>query len=248
MTEQKAISDKVTVVQSEEFPDTTYFLTGDVEPVTDKMSITVYEGAGTRRSWGRPRVGSRVLSTNELLVVHVGFSHKHGGGQFWRYYGERDGCLEQVRWVDLPDEIRQEVIDLAEKYGPKWAKSPGKLCAERDLSHTEKVVGYKIVRIIQGEMHSLYDSSVIYEIGKLRAERALLNHGGGYYVYTRGPQQLIQDFLTGSVAGIPGLGEYGVLECICWGHPVTYSNDKVAHTYCQPTELLKTFKVIGVNL
>ena len=67
-------------------PDSTYFRTGDVEPTVVNDTINMIEGQGSRRSWGRPQANNTVLIDDcDFVVIHTGFSHKHGGGQFFMY-------------------------------------------------------------------------------------------------------------------------------------------------------------------
>lgn len=115
------------IVTSKNVPDFTYFRTGDCEPlVRDGSTIEIVNGQGTRRSsWGAPGVTSNVLVQSESFVaVHVGFYHKHGGGQFYRYFVVRDGKAERVNWAKLDNACRQMVLDAPKPY---WAKAPGKL-------------------------------------------------------------------------------------------------------------------------
>lgn len=116
----------VQVSESSEVPDSTYFTTKDADPVIDGNRITMLNGRGTRRSWGSPQVSSKVIANNaNLLVVHVGFSHKHGGGQFYRYYRYESGKLCRVTWRNIGNEERKMVINAWIKNAPTWAKSPG---------------------------------------------------------------------------------------------------------------------------
>lgn len=71
----------------------TYFTTSYVSPSINDGVLTVYEGNGKNRSWGRPQVTSDVKIVNErLITVYVVGWHKHTispvGGM---YYFINDG-------------------------------------------------------------------------------------------------------------------------------------------------------------
>ena len=121
-------TEMVQIANSKNVPDFTYFRTGDAEPLIRDNQIEVLNGQGSRRSsWGAPGVTSTVLVQSESFVaVHVGFHHKHGGGQFYRYFVVENDVPRRVNWVKLTNEQRQMVIDAPKPY---WAKAPGKLRA-----------------------------------------------------------------------------------------------------------------------
>lgn len=242
---------------SSNVPDNTYFRTGDVDPQIDGDTLTVLDGSGSRRSWGQPGVSSTVVvNAPDFVAVHVGFHHKHGGGQFWRFYNV-NGSIEQVAWRDLADETRQVVLDAYEAKAPNWARVPGKLRKDYIKPAPRKFSAFKIVQVAGDQMCSLHDSSV-YELGKTRIERARPNHKGGYYVYTGADIQ--QRFLSGTIAGGPKSGQqYAILECECWGNKEYYAANgdcitgwvekwdedahKIAVTYCRPVSIVETFEV-----
>jgi len=137
---------------SDAVPDSTYFRTGDAEPLFRGGTITCLNGNGSRRSWGKPGVTSTVVvNRDEFTAVHVGFYHKHGGGQFWRYYRPEG----RVMWRSLSESERMEVLDGFVAQAPGWAKVPGKLRKDYikpgELSRAEtledgRFVGYKWLR------------------------------------------------------------------------------------------------------
>lgn len=238
---------------SGDVPDSTYFRTGDVVPEIGANEMTVYNGSGSRRSWGTPGVTSTVVvNAPDFVAIHVGFHHKHGGGQFWRFYNV-NGHIEQVPWKDLSDETRQVVLDAS---APTWARKPGKLRKDYVKPAANKFSAYKVVRVIKDKLCSLYDTTT-YEIGKTRIEQARPDHGGGYYVYTG--EDVKERFLAGKI-GSKGSGQYAILECECWGrreyysysgdcitydveHGLTSNKHKIAVTYCKPTSVIETFEV-----
>lgn len=242
---------------SSDVPDGTYFRTGDVEPVVDGDALTVFDGNGSRRSWGQPGVTSTVVvEAPDFVAIHVGFHHKHGGGQFWRFFSV-NGKVEQVAWKDLADETRQVVLDAYDAKAPAWARQPGKLRKDYVKPAPRKFGAFKIMRISDDKLCSLHDGSV-YEVGKTRIEKARPRHNGGYYVYIGGDAALKQRFLDGAIAGGPTPGQYALVLCECWGHHEYYAangdhipadmidmvgSHKIAVTYCKPMQVVETFEV-----
>lgn len=239
---------------SNDVPDSTYFRTGDVEPEISDNALTVYDGNGSRRGWGTPGVTSTVVvDAPDFVAVHVGFHHKHGGGQFWRFYNV-NGKIEQVSWTKLDDEIRQIVLDAYDENAPQWARVPGKLRRDCIKPAPRKFLAFKIVELAN-EMQSLYDGTT-YELGKTKIEKARRNHNGGYYVYTG--SDVIERFRAGEIANRKE-GQYALLECECWGNREYYdasgdcitwwvehegwSCHKIAVTYCKPVKIVDTFEI-----
>lgn len=57
--------------------DSTYFRTSDITPEVNGDTVTVYNGYGTRRSWGSPSVNSTVkILTENVVMVEVTGWHK----------------------------------------------------------------------------------------------------------------------------------------------------------------------------
>jgi len=253
-----------TVNTSKDVPDSTYFNRGDCEPTIEKDgTITMYDGYGTRRSsWGSPQVSSTIVHQSEdLLAIHVGFSHKHGGGQFYRYY--RPGPTE-VRWVSLNDDDRQLVLDGYQEKAPRWAKIPGKLKKnyQKPNPKANLFIGYKVVDVLpDGRMVSLYDGETEYVIGKTMTQKAEHDHKGGYYSYPLDVNPAIMleaKYVSGNlVPGSPTGGDKAVLKCECWGYTIAYGAswggnartlaadvtqaDKVASTHLKPVEVIHRF-------
>lgn len=66
----------------------TYFRTSDVTPFVDDAGLHIYNSRGISRSWGTPKVTSRVEALSETVVkVEVVGWHKHTvspvGGSFY---------------------------------------------------------------------------------------------------------------------------------------------------------------------
>lgn len=262
----------LTIQTSGGVPDSTYFRVGSCEPDLDAdgATLTIYDGDGSRRSsWGAPGVTSTVvLHADDLVAVHVGFHHKHGGGQFWRYVRPvSDGARwERVGWAALDDEDRQRVLDaVADGKAPSWAKAPGKLRSERRVAARETQTAYKIVRISDdGRYVSAYDGVTEYALGKRLAERARPDHGGGYYSYPSADgveERFWHGALLPERCYVPG-ARYAVLEVEIGGRVVVYGGDeyfddmgvlretpiKLASTYLTPRRVLDETLVWAAHL
>lgn len=156
---------------SNNVPDSTYFRTGDVSPFITGDAIVMLNGQGTRRkSWGAPGVTSTVIvDESEFVAIHVGFYHKHGGGQFWRYFQQGEREIHKVEWKSLSEEKRLLVLDAWIAKAPGWAKQPGKLRSQylkpSELTQSElledgRIVGYK--RLLYDDDGNCFRSPVAY--------------------------------------------------------------------------------------
>lgn len=223
--------------------DSTYFRMSDVAPwITDEV-INIYNGKGSRRSWGAPSVISTVVVDDaDLVAVHVGFSHKHRGGQGWHYWL---GGTKRT-WAQLPDAQREKVLANEHK-APRWAKSPGALRAERKPS-PEPQIAYKLVKVNGDKLLSLYDSKTEYTIGKRLVQAARENHQGGYYSYST--EKAVRVALAaGTIVPRECLTEvekFALLRCEIAGKIITYGN-KQASTYLTPIEIVETIDVAATN-
>lgn len=233
--------------ESSNVPDNTYFTTGDTEPeINNDGSLTIYDGKGTyRSSWGAPGVTSTViLDDDDLVAVHVGFHHKHGGGQFWRYYTTDGTETRQIEWRQIPDEARQRILDAAKRFAPSWAKAPGKLRAQYAKPALRTMTSYKLVRLeANGSLRSLYDGSTEYQIGKRLAQRAEAGHGGGWYSQPT-QAQVMALWNTGALVPdrcvVEGVA-YALIECEIGGTIIRYDNGKLSSTYLTPLRVVETF-------
>lgn len=243
--------------ESNHVPNDTYFRTGDVSPeINDDGSLTIYDGEGTRRSsWGTPGVTSTVILNDcDLVAIHVGFHHKHGGGQFWRYYTTDGKAVRRITWGNLPDEARQKVLDAAGQRAPHWAKSPGKLRSQYQKPSTAKRTTYKLVRKDGDDLRSLY-SNEPYTIGKRLSEAVPANagindwgdivHSGGYYSHPSIEQVRNlwqQDALVPSDCYESG-DTLALIECEISGRIIKYPNGKLCSTYLTPLRIVETIEV-----
>lgn len=228
-----------TIRTTNDIPDSTYFRMSDVEPFfADDGALVISNGEGTRRSWGRPQVTSTVVvDTDAFVAVHVGFSHKHRGGQGWFYFV--DG--QRRTWAQLPDDLRTLVLDNEHK-APYWAKSPGKLRAETKKPSQSTQVAYKLVKVEGDRMLSLYDSTTEYTLGRRLAQKAQGDHQGGYYAYATAEQ--VRDAWTNKTL-VParcteGVEQLALLKCEISGTVISYGS-KLAATYLKPVAVVETF-------
>lgn len=251
----------LTIQRNSDIPDSTYFRATDCEPElsADGLTLTIYDGEGRRRSsWGAPGVTSSViLETDSLVVVHVGFHHKHRGGQFWRYYRPTEsGAWQRVEWAQLDDMTRQQVLDSYQQHAPAWAKAPGKLRANYKAPEMQTRTTYKLVEVYaDGSLHSVYDEAIEYVIGKRLAERAVDDHGGGYYSYLSASgvkRELANGGLWPSHIDLRGR-RLALIECEISGKVIEYGYwdhdageygeyivQKLASTYLRPMRVIET--------
>ncbi len=251
------------IVWDDDIPDTTYFRLSDVSPQLEKNVLTIYDGEGSRRSWGRPAVWSTVVvESSDLVAVHVGFRHKHRGGQGWFYYcpSPETGEWTRVTWAQLSDDDRERVLAAYQERAPQWAKEPGRLRRATLSARENGFVALKVLALDEeGRLHSLYDPKFTYELGKTYREKAQPYHWGGFYAHLAPTaEELIQEFLGGGVYQKPDDGEYALIEGEFWGRKVFYTRGghtilgnpawwddvkKIATTYFRPKRVLVRFRV-----
>jgi len=210
---------------SNNVPDSAYFRTRDAEPRIEENTLILLDGRGTfRSSWGAPGVTSTVvLETPMLVVIHVGFYHRHGGGQFWRYYRQGEKQIERLpSWKSLREDERLLVLAGWIERAPGWAKCPGKLRSQYirpgELKRIETgedgaPIGYKWLRKDrEGTLHSPFAySHPVWIGGQLTADRApTMKNTSGIYAaknvrdpnlraYRRPGLILVQIRLSGTV-------------------------------------------------
>lgn len=222
--------------------DSTYFTATDCEPFVVNNEVHYYDGRGKSRSWGSPQVTTTLIVDDcDFLALHFGFSHKHRGGQAWRYFVKVDGKVERRLWGQLTDDERQIVLDNEGK-APRWSKSPGKLRKDYAKPSLSTFTAYKVLRVNADGFVSLYDDTT-WGLGKRNGEAAKDDHGGGYYVHTN-PDKLMALWESGDL--VPDRcyqpGQYALVRCECSGNTVSYSSGKIAVTYCRPVTIVTTFE------
>lgn len=112
-------------IANESVPDSTYFCMSDVAPAFDGHTLRITNGKGRSRSWGAPKCESLVLfKGRSLIVVFVGFCHKHGGGQGWFYF-RPDGVRVTFRQLSVVE--RKMVVRKVFSRAPGYARVPGKI-------------------------------------------------------------------------------------------------------------------------
>lgn len=232
--------------------DNTYFTATDVEPDIKtgddgEMFVQFYAGEGKRRSWGRPQCSNYILFDDcDLLASLTGFSHKHRGGQFYRYFVKTDdGKIERRTWSQLTEDEQRIVLAAYQEHAPSWARTPGALKSERKAKITETFSAYKVLRVIDGadsqSFESLYDATR-WEIGKRNTQAAKPDHNGGYYVH-ESAEKIMQLWNNGEL--VPERcykpGVYALVRCECGGNVAHYSSGKIGVTYCRPVEVMRVF-------
>jgi hypothetical protein len=233
---------------SNNVPDSTYFRISDVNPTLEGDTLTIYSGKGTHRSWGSPQVTSTVVvELPDFVVIHVGFSHKHRGGQGWYYY--LNGA--RVTWQQLDDTYRQIVLDNKSK-APAWAKIPGGLKSQTAKPTIKTQTAYKLVRVLDdGRMVSLFDNCTEYAIGKRLAQKATEDHGGGYFSYDN-VGVIWGKWIGRELVPYKGIAWWDAINCVALleveisGRIVNYGI-KQASTYIKPVKVLEYWQknVVG---
>lgn len=247
---------------SSDVPDSTYFRVDECEPsIQPDGSLTLYNGEGSRRGWGRPRVTSTVVLVEpDFVAVHIGFSHKHGGGQFWRYYMTDGEQTAQTRWPSLPDELRERVLGAYQAGGsPSWAKVPGKLRSQYAKPAARVRTTYKLVeQTPNGRLVSLYDGETEYTLGRRMAQAVgkeagtisewtgNVRHEGGFYSYPDADRvvalwesgNLVPDSCYGTSKTL------ALLECQIGGRIAAFPNRKLVSTYLTPVRVLRVIQYV----
>ena len=225
-------------------PDSTYFRTGDVEPDIKDQKVICYTGEGSRRGWGKPgNTSTVVLNDDDLCAIHVGFHHKNGGSQFWRYYTTDGTTIKRLTWKALTDDQRQKVLDNLDK-APNWADCPGKLRTEYEKPPKAPAKSYKLVQVIGGRMYSLYDRSFEYRIGETLHQPARAGHNGGFYSHPTAEQvKALWDTgcLVSDSVKDRSSGRFALLQVKTGGKCVRYPNGKIATTEITPVEIVETW-------
>ncbi len=223
----------------------------------DGLWILAVRQQGEYGTFDKTYIGSHIiLADGELGLVVVLMAYhgvepeKYGKrgylvqkGQFYRYYRqEAAGNWRAVAWRLLNDEVRQRIISAVEASGPVWARTPGKLQAQRKPPTRPVVmISYKVVRVIDGRYFSLYDPSMEYVLGKRVKQQARPHHGGGWFSYSSVEEGM--EFLSRCVEGIPFHEEVetplvALLECEISGRIIDYGH-KLASTYLCPLRVLE---------
>lgn len=223
----------------------------------DGLWVLTVRRQGEHSRFEVPYIGSEIILADAelgLVVVLVGFhgasAEKYGKrgyftqkGQFYRYYQQvADGTWSQVPWRELGDALRALIKSAVQEQGPSWARSPGKLQAERNPpAKPVAMTSYKVVRVIAGRYFSLYDPEQEYLLGERLKEPAKPKHGGGFYSYPTVEQGT--EYLIDCLASIPfhrevATPQLALLECEIGGKIINYGH-KLASTYLLPVRVLE---------
>lgn len=253
---------KLQIVQAPDVVKEDWLERAMIEPTltqnADGLWLLSVRRQGEHSKFDVPFIGSEIVLADAelgLIVVIVGYhgsqTEKYGRlgymtqkGQFYRYYQQQaSGDWQQVEWRTFSDEMRQLIIDLPR---PKWARSPGKLKAERKPpTKPVKMTTYKVVRLIDGRYYSLYDPNVEYVLGERLKQSVRKGHNGGYFSYPT--REMGKNYLTSCLACMPFHPEVvtpqlALLECESWGKSIAYRN-KWCSTYIRPMRVLEVRQV-----
>jgi len=225
------------IADSGSYYDSTYFTMSDIVPYIMNGVIKTYNFEGTRRGWGRSQCKSTiVVNENGLVSIHVGFSHKHGGGQGYHHFVNG----QKRTWAQLTEAQQMVIAEAVSEKAESWWKSAGKLKSERVIPTS--TVAYKIVRMNDDELVSVYDATTRYEIGKKLTQACSEGHGGGYYAF-ESMESMYSSFKNGTTfpEGTDTEGTFAVIQVECSGKRVDYKNGKSAFTHIKPVAVIATF-------
>jgi hypothetical protein len=240
------------IVESDQVPNQEYFTAADVEPkfqpetpVSHDAVITILNGKGKRRNQYQTGVTSTVVyKGRSLCAIHVGWHHKHRGGQQWYFYY----AYGRVAWKHLPDRLRREVRKRL-KRAPEWARSPGKLSTERLGPDRSVMLAYKVVRYAGGEMASLYDPSVKYVLGERNTQAVKPGQRGGFYAYPTA-EQAYNLIRSNDIVDIHrSIGDsVAVIEVELSGRRIYYNQGfKIAATHIRPLRILDRYTCVQLG-
>jgi hypothetical protein len=258
---------KLQIVQSREVVEASWLDRSMLEPAlthnADGLWMLSVRRQGKHREFDVPFICSEIVLADAelgLVVVLVGYhgsvTEKYGRlgymtqkGQFYRYYQqEASGDWRASPWRSLNDDLRALIISTVQEQGPKWARSPGKLHADRKPP-TKRVTmtTYKVVRYIDGRYFSLYDPTVEYVLGQRVKQTAKPKHGGGFYSFPT--CEMGTDSLVMWARCIPFHEEVetpalALMEVEIGGRIIDYGH-KMASTYLCPIRVLEVRDVVG---
>lgn len=97
--------------------------------------------------------------------------------------------------------------------------------------------GYKVVlrRPSDGALVSVWDGETEYRLGKMIRQKALPDHGGGFYV-SRTPELAVEH---GEQVAPPNRWPRVLIECECYGRGIEYRGGKVAVSELRPVAILR---------
>lgn len=171
----------IQVESRKETPDSNAFNTSDVAPYIEGETVVMVNGYGKR---GKGRTNSAaIVTTDDFLAIHMDYIHKYGNGQGYYYFVRTASGIARKTWAQLPDNLRQLVLDWYNAAPRTWIKAPGKLRSEPARREGGDDY-YKAVAVTEdGRYVSIFDGATEYAIGVTLHERAQQGHSGGFYAY-----------------------------------------------------------------
>lgn len=105
----------------------TYFTTSDAAPTVsdDGATIKMIDGSGAHRSWGSPRITSRVLwEIEDVVCIDVTGWHKHSvgpeGGEYYFCYSHKDSAWQRKRANAKVVQYALEEVDRLQAAGLRF--------------------------------------------------------------------------------------------------------------------------------
>jgi hypothetical protein len=204
-------------------PDSTYSVTGDSEPYFKDNILHIFDGHGSRRSWGTPQTTSTiVLNDSDLTSIHIGYSHKHGGSQFWRHYKNNI----QTKWIKLSESNKLRIIDAYQEKAPSWANVPGKLKCQykiyqRDIEYDNagNIIAYKYLRLLDDGYYSIVSNyaSTKWEENHLVANETPSDDNSNGIYCAKVPHADILEQYSNSGFNHCALGKYHLVKLMLCG-------------------------------
>ena len=147
--------------------------------------------------------------------------------------------IESYRRKITATETKEPVAKLA-KSGAEYGSIIARICGEKGAgkltiaSPIDAETAYKALAVVNGKLCSIY-SGETYELGKLKRERAGVDHNGGYYCYPTAAAAADCDVPKESKHyDAPRV----ISRCLVGGTMQTYGSGKMARTYLRPVEIV----------
>ena len=129
---------KIKLIEIQFTSGANYFTLSEIAPVIEGSTITYLNGWGEKRYWGTPHVTATVfVRTNSFVALHMGYSHKHRGGQGYYYYVISDGEISRKNFSQLLAE-QQYLVEQNVSSLPSWAKKPFNRVPKRLIEYKDK--------------------------------------------------------------------------------------------------------------
>lgn len=160
---------------------------------------------------------------------------KYGAHPIKSYYLLR----RKGRGIEVTEVEKKAVANRAAKAAVKLGDAIRTLRGEKKLpGHSIQdtlTTCYKAVAIVDGQFRSIYDNSVVYEIGKTLVQKAQDDHSGGFYAYATEAEARSADVPPNSDnKNAPR----AILKVEVSGRSVFYDSGKMAWTRMKPVEVI----------